>query len=98
MRDNADPLGDIESITFYKMMQLLCAPNDQFQGCELLFVDTAFFDDKIVGRAAQIIQTNKEGFLSSNKNEKRLKLLEIHKNFSEIVRERRRAQPPANRE
>ena len=76
---------------------MLCPPNDQFHGCELLFTDTAFFDSK-QGKASEIILTNKEGFISSIKSEKRLKFLAIQTHFSEVVRERRRALPPASRE
>ena len=90
MGDATDPLGDIEAITFYKLMQLLCPPNDQFHGCELQFVDTAFFDSK-AGKANEIIYTNKEGFISSIKNEKKLKFLNIQTHITEVVRERRRA-------
>lgn len=60
----------------------------------MLFVDTAFFDRKL-GKATEIILTNKDGFLSSIKSDKRLKFLQIQAHFSEIVRERRKALPPA---
>ena len=61
-------------------MQLLCPPNELFHGCELNFVETAFFDNKL-GKATEIIHTNKEGFVSSIKNEKRLLFLSIQKYF-----------------
>ena len=78
-------------------MQLLCPPNDLFHGCELNFVETAFFDNKL-GKATEIIHTNKEGFVSSIRNEKRLLFLSIQKYFQEMVRERRKAGPPTWRE
>ena len=75
----------------------MCPPNDQFCGCEVMFVDTAFFDRKN-GRVIEMILTNKEGFVYSIKKEKRLKFFKIQKHFNEVVRERRRAQPPINRD
>ena len=45
-----------------------------------------------------MILTNKEGFCYSVKKEKRLKFFKIQKHFNEVVRERRRAQVPINRE
>ena len=78
-------------------MQLLAPPNDQFHGCELNFIETAFFDNKL-GKAIEMIHTNKEGFIGSIKNEKRLMFLKIQQHFSEMVRERRKAGPPAWRE
>lgn len=75
----------------------MCPPNDQFHGCELRFIDTVFFDSK-QGRASELIFTSKDGFVSSIKSEKRLKFLAIQTHFSEVVRERRRAFPPAAKE
>ena len=43
-----------------------------------------------------MIYTNKEGFISSIKNEKKLKFLNIQTHITEVVRERRRAQPLFN--
>ena len=97
MTDKTDPIGDIEVISFYKLMQLLCPPNDQFHGCETLFVDTAFFDNK-TGKAVEMIFTNKDGFLCNTKSEKRLKYTAIQMHFTDIARERRKAQVPLNRE
>ena len=57
IRDETDPLGDIETVSFYQFLQLLCPPNDQIHGCEVKFVDTAFFNSK-EGKAAEIILTN----------------------------------------
>ena len=70
-------------------MQFLTAPNNQYQGCHTKFVDTAFIDMKD-GKPVEIITTNKDGFLTSNKREKKLKLQTIQHMFSEIVRDRRR--------
>ena len=78
-------------------MQMLCAPNDNFTGCELNFVDTAFFDSRL-GKAVELMLTNKDGFLVSIKNKKRLKFMSILTHFQETVRERRKAPPPAWRE
>jgi hypothetical protein len=98
LNDKTDPLGDIESLSFYRLMQLLCPPNDQFHGCELKnFVDTCFFDSKS-GKAVEIIATNKEGFLYSIKNEKRLKFLAIQTFFTDKVRERRKVATPRKAE
>jgi len=60
----------------------------------MLFVDTAFFDRKL-GKATELILTNKDGFLCSIKSDKRLKFLQIQAHFSEIARERRKALAPA---
>ena len=57
-------------------MQLLCPPNEQFHGCELNVVETVFFDMK-QGKASEMIITNKEGFLTSIKSEKRLMFISI---------------------
>ena len=79
-------------------MQLLCPPNDQFHGCELKnFVDTCFFDNK-TGKAVEIIATNKEGFIYSIKNAKRLKFLAIQTHFTDKVRERRKVATPRKAE
>lgn len=88
-RDKNDPLSDIESLGFKKLMQLLCPPNENFCGCELPFVDTVFFD-RAIGKASEMINTSKEGFIQSIKAEKRLKFLQIQSHFTEIARERRR--------
>ena len=74
--DKTDPLADIEEINFHKLVQYMCPPNDQFCGCEVMFVDTAFFDRKN-GRVTEMILTNKEGFVYSIKKEKRLKFFKI---------------------
>ena len=78
-------------------MQLLCPPNDLFHGCELNFVETAFVD-RNQGKATEIIHTNKDGFLSIIKKEKRLRFSEIKKFFVDTVRDRRKALPPSWRE
>jgi hypothetical protein len=69
-------------------MEKLIAPNDNIQGCPLIFPDTAFFDEN--GRVAEIIRTDKEGFVTAIRNEAKLKLQDIRRNFSHIVRERRK--------
>ena len=67
---------------------MLCAPNKKFQGCELLFNDTVFFDSN-TGKASEIIQTNKEGYLVSINRGKRLSFLEIKESFKKIIKKRR---------
>ena len=97
MKEQNDPIGDIEQISFHKLMQMLCAPTEQFQGCEILFPETVFFDSKL-GKASEFIKTNNEGYLISIKSEKRLNLLGIKESFKKIMRKRREASPSANRE
>ena len=69
-------------------MTKLLPPNDKIEGCPLIFPDTAFFDNK--GRVAEIIRTDKDGILTTVRNEVKLNLQDIRRSFSIIVRERRK--------
>jgi len=70
-------------------MQSLVSPYDSVHGCELNFPDTAFIDSG--GKITEIIKTDKEGFIISIKQPHKLKQQAIRRNFTSIIRERRRA-------
>ena len=71
-QDEKNPVNDIQDMDFYTLMRYLTPPNNQYHGCHLLFTDTVFIDKK-EGKPVEIINTNKDGFLSSIKKDKRLK-------------------------
>lgn len=62
----------IEYKSFYWLMLKLIPPNEQIQGCPMVFPETAFFDSK--GKVAEIIKTDAQGFLVSIRNEVKLSL------------------------
>jgi hypothetical protein len=53
-------------------MTKLQSPNEKIQSCPINFPDTAFFDHK--GHVTEIIKTDKEGFITSIRQENRLTL------------------------
>eukprot|EP00347_Sterkiella_histriomuscorum_P017727 403348226 len=78
----------LEQYSFREIMLKLCGPHDQIQGCPINFVDTAFFDER--GRISEVIKTDKDGFITCQKNDQKLQLQDIRRTFSYIVRERRK--------
>lgn len=84
-----DPLADIEQRDFIWLMRSLTSPYEhKLHGCEVHFPDTAFIDVK--GKVTEIIKTDKDGFLVSVKNPQKLKQQSLRRNFTTIVRDRRR--------
>lgn len=67
---------------------MLVGPDpENVQGCQILFPDTAFFED---GKVTDIIKTDKEGFLTNVKFDARSGIQDIRTTFPTIVRERRK--------
>lgn len=69
-------------------MKLLTGPDpENVLGCPLNFPDTAFLED---GKVTDIIKTDKDGFLVSQKFDVRSALQDVRTQFSTIVRERKK--------
>ena len=78
--------------SFQWLLEHLLPPEEKaahFKGCELLFTDTAFFSE---GKAKVIFKTDREFCLTSVKNSTKLNNQNVYKDFSNIVRERKRDQ------
>lgn len=52
-------------------MRNLVSPFEKVHGCELYFPDTVFMDSR--GQVTDIIRTDKDGFVVSQKNASRIK-------------------------
>ena len=87
-----DPVSDIDRMTFRQLMDYLAPPNDKIHGCELLVTDTVFLDNK-AGKVAEIIRTDKEGFLQKVTQPAKLKFQSIRRDFTSRMRERRKQAP-----
>ena len=78
-----------ENKTFYWLMQKLLPTNkNKILSCPLIFPDTAFYNH--LGHIVEIMRTDREGLLMSNKPEHRMDLHKVRRMFSYIVRERRK--------
>lgn len=78
----------MKKIKFREFLLLLLGPNpSMIQGCQIAFPDTAFFQD---GKVSEIIKTDKDGFLISQKFDARSGIQDIRTSFTTIVRERRK--------
>lgn len=81
-------VSKLEKKSFYWVISKLLALSEKIESCPLVFPDTAFFDHR--GRVTEIIRTDKDGLLTSVRNESKLNLQDIRRSFSIIVRERRK--------
>ena len=71
-------------------MEHLLPPNPaKFKGCELIFPDTAFFDQ---GVCKSIIKCDEDYCLTQVKNQAKTSLLAILTSFQAVIRERRNDQ------
>jgi len=69
-------------------MHSLIASSDKVKGCELIFPDTAFFRK---GKPSIIIRSDPRDFcLMGVRNQKKLTLQSIYKDFQTVVRRRRK--------
>lgn len=78
--------------SFMWLMEHLLPPANQEQtlkGCELIFPDTAFY---VSGKAKVIIRMDKDFCLVGVKKALKLQKDEIYKDFSTVVRERKKDQ------
>ena len=75
--------------SFLWLMEHLLPPSDLVKGCELIFPDTAFFDQ---GKAILMIKMDKEFCLQGTRNPKKLSFLKLVKDFQEVMKERKREQ------
>lgn len=68
-------------------MQHLLPINDKIRGCELIFPDTVLFQR---GKPKVIIRNDKEFCLMAVRQMSKLNLQSIYKEFSNVVRERKK--------
>lgn len=68
-------------------MEHLLPSNDKIRGCEILFPDTAIF---FKGKPKIIIKNDNEHCLMAVRQITKLNLQSIYKDFSNIVRERKK--------
>ena len=68
-------------------MDHLVPPNpDKFKGCELIFPDTAFFNN---GKPTHIIRNDKDFCLIKIKKADKMQLNTLQRDFFTVVRDRR---------
>lgn len=73
---------------FYWLMTHLLPFNDKIRGCELIFPDSVFFTR---GKPKLIIKSDHRDYcLMAIKNPSKLNLQQIYKDFSNVVRERKK--------
>ena len=72
---------------FQWLMQHLLPINEKIRGCELIFPDTVLFHR---GKPKVIIRNDKEYCLMAVKQMSKLNLQSIYKEFSNVVRERKK--------
>lgn len=79
-------LGGFER-SFCWLIEHLLAPNDNIKGCEAIFPETAFFEK---GDAKVIVRMDKDYCLTSTRNPVKCIPRNIGKEFSVLVRARKR--------
>jgi len=72
---------------FHWLMQHLLPINEKIRGCELIFPDTVLFHR---GKPKVIIKNDKEYCLMPIRQLSKLNLQSIYKDFSNVVRERKK--------
>lgn len=72
---------------FQWLMNHLLPINDKIRGCELIFPDTVLF---MRGKPKVIIRNDKEFCLMAVRQMSKLNLQSIYKEFSNVVRERKK--------
>lgn len=76
--------------SFFWLMEHLLPPSQQeniLKGCELIFPDTAFYQN---GKARLVVKMDKDYCLTGIKKAVKLAKDEIYKDFSTVVRERKK--------
>lgn len=80
----------VETEQFSWLMEHLLPPNPaKFKGCELIFPDTAFFEN---GLCKSIIKNDEDYCLTQVKNPAKLSCIKLLTDFQAVIRERRNDQ------
>lgn len=82
MDDRIQHIGGFKQ-GFKWLMEHLLPPSDKIKGCELIFPDTAFFDNGVLNL---MIKMDKDFCLEGVKNKKKLSVLKFVKNFQIVMK------------